>query len=339
MIRDLARENSYLWYLVTNITVIILVSIFSLSSAYANWYLKQQDIMGTRISVELWHKNVSLASRCSDEIFAEMHRLDAMMSPFKAHSEISFINNNASTETIEVSDEMAKIIDRSLYFSKISDGAFDITFASIGYRYDYREQVEPSHRMIELSLPSINYRHIDLNKNRLRFNDVGVRIDLGGIAKGYAVDRAIQIVKQCGIDEALISAGGDTKILGKKQGKPWIIGIQHPRKKNEMALVLPLSNTAISTSGDYQRFFIRDGQRIHHIINPATGKSATASWSATVTGPNALATDALSTTIFVLGAKKGIALIETLENIEAVIIDGRGQVHYSSGLQEPAGND
>jgi len=339
MTKDLPREKSFLSYLETNIAVIIMVTIFSLSGAHADWYKQQQDIMGTRISVELWHQNESLSMQCSDKIFAEMHRLDAMMSPYQSSSELSFINNNAPTATITISDEMAKIIDRSLYFSGISDGAFDITFASIGYRYDYREQVEPSHRMIELSLPSINYRHIDLNKNRLRFNDVGVRIDLGGIAKGYAVDRAIQIVKQCGIDEALISAGGDTKILGKKQGKPWIIGIQHPRKKNEMALVLPLSNTAISTSGDYQRFFIRDGQRIHHIINPATGKSATASWSATVTGPNALATDALSTTIFVLGAKKGIALIETLENIEAVIIDGRGQVHYSSGLQEPAGND
>ena len=178
-----------------------------------------------------------------------------------------------------------------------------------------------------------------MNNNELRFNDPGVRIDLGGIAKGYAVDRAIEIAKRCGIDEALISAGGDSKILGKKQGRPWIIGIQHPRKKNEMALVLPLSDTAISTSGDYERFFIRDGQRIHHIINPSTGKSATVTWSATVTGPDAITTDALSTTIFVLGAIKGIALIETLENIDAVIIDNEGNVHYSSGFQEPTSND
>ncbi len=339
MNKDLPREKSFLSYLKTNIGVVILVAIFSLSGAYADWYKQQQDIMGTRISVELWHQNESLSMQCSDKIFAEMHRLDAMMSPYKPDSEISFINNNASIATIKISDEMANIIDRSLYFSSISDGAFDITFASIGYRYDYRKQVEPSARMIELSLPSINYRHIELNNNKLRFNDSGVRIDLGGIAKGYAVDRAIEIVKQCGIKEALVSAGGDSKILGRKQGKPWIIGIQHPRNKNEMALVLPLSNTAISTSGDYQRFFIRDGQRIHHIINPATGISAAETWSATVTGPDALETDALSTTIFVLGAKKGIALIETLENIDAVIIDYQGQVHYSSGFQEPTGND
>ena len=295
--------------------------------------------MGTRISVELWHQNETLARQCSDEIFAEMVRLDVMMSPFRADSEISFINNNASTETIEVSEEIAKVIAHSLYFSKISNGAFDITFASIGYRYDYRKRVKPSDQLIESSLPSIDYRHIILNNNTLRFDHAGVRIDLGGIAKGYAVDHAIEIAKRCGIGEALISAGGDTRVLGRKRGKPWIIGIQHPRKENELALVLPLSDTAISTSGDYQRFFIRDGQRIHHIINPSTGKSATASWSATVTGPDAMTTDALSTTIFVLGAVKGIALIETLNKIDAIIIDKQGNVHYSSGLQEPPGND
>ncbi len=339
MIRRLSRIKSQYSYLVANFAVIILVSIFNLSPAHSGWFKQQQDIMGTRISVELWHQNVSLATQCSDKIFTEMRRLDAMMSPYQPGSEISFINNNASIATIRISDEIAKIIDRSLYFSILSDGAFDITFASIGYRYDYRKQVKPSDQLIESSLPSIDYRHINLNNNQLRFNDAGVRIDLGGIAKGYAVDRAIDIAKQCGINEALISAGGDSKILGNKRGKPWVIGIQHPRKKNELALVLPLSDTAISTSGDYQRFFIRDGQRIHHIINPSTGKSATATWSATVTGPDAMTTDALSTTIFVLGAEKGIALIETLENIDAVIIDNRGNVHYSSGLQEPTRND
>ena len=339
MAKDPPRIKLKFSNLVACFAVVVSTLVCNFSSAHANWFKQQQDIMGTRISAELWHKNESLASQCSDKIFAEMHRLDAMMSPFKADSEISFINNNASTETIEVSDEMAEIIDRSLYFSNISGGAFDITFASIGYRYDYRKKLKPSDQLIESSLESIDYRHINLNNNELRFNDPGVRIDLGGIAKGYAVDRAIEIAKQCGIDEALISAGGDSKILGKKQGRPWIIGIQHPRKKNEMALVLPLSDTAISTSGDYERFFIRDGQRVHHIINPSTGKSATVTWSATVTGPDAVTTDALSTTIFVLGAIKGIALIETLENIDAVIIDNEGKVHYSAGLQEPTSND
>jgi len=309
------------------------------SHASADWYKQQRDIMGTRISVELWHSDELLATECGKQVFAEMYRLDELMSPYRPGSEITFINNNASIRTLEISTEMSYVIDRSLHFSEISGGAFDITFASIGYRYDYRNKVKPSDQQIELGLPSIDYRHIKLNKNLIRFENSGVRIDLGGIAKGYAVDRAIQIVKLCGISEAMVSAGGDSKILGMKRGKPWTIGIQHPRKDHELALVLPLSDTAISTSGDYQRFFILDGNRIHHIINPSTGKSATQTWSATVIGPDAMTTDALSTTIFVLGATKGIALIETLENIDAVIIDNEGNIHYSPGLREPNTND
>lgn len=308
-------------------------------SAQADWLKRQQDIMGTRVSIELWHSDKLLATQCGKQVFAEMHRLDELMSPYRPDSEIMFINNNASITSVEISAEMSHVIGRSLHFSEISGGAFDITFASVGYQYDYRNKIQPSEQIIKLGLPSIDYHHIKLDQQKIKFDNSGVRIDLGGIAKGYAVDRALQIAQQCGIKEAMISAGGDSRILGTKRGKPWIIGIQHPRKKNELALRLPLSDTAISTSGDYQRFFIRDGHRIHHIINPSTGKSATETWSATVTGPDAMTTDALSTTIFVLGAKKGIALIETLENIDAVIIDNNGNVHYSSGLQEPTNNE
>ncbi len=313
----------------------LLLIVLGASNAHADWLKQQQDIMGTRVSVEFWHEDQLLRQECSDRVFTEMHRIDALMSPYRPESEISFINNNASITPIDISDEMSALIKRSLEFSDLSQGAFDITFASIGYRYDYRKQKQPSDQFIKLNLPAIDYRHIKLKGKRLRFSNIGVRIDLGGIAKGYAVDRALEIVSNCGITEAMISAGGDSRILGKKRGKPWVIGIQHPRKPDNLALVLPLSDTAISTSGDYQRFFINNGQRVHHIINPETGRSASQSWSTTVTGPDALTTDALSTTIFVLGAEKGLALIETLENIDAVIIDKDGKVHYSSGFQEP----
>lgn len=305
------------------------------NSTQADWLKQQQDIMGTRVSVELWHEDSHLRQDCSKLVFTEIRRIDELMSTYKANSEISFINNNAAITAIDISEEIAMLVKRSLEFSKLSHGAFDITFSSIGYRYDYRKQQQPSDKFIELNLPAIDYHHIRLKGTRIKFENMSVRIDLGGIAKGYAVDRAMQIVSNCGIGEAMISAGGDSRILGKKRGKPWVIGIQHPRKPNDLALVLPLSDTAISTSGDYQRFFIKDGQRVHHIINPETGRSADQSWSTTVTGPDALTTDALSTTIFVLGAEKGLALIETLENIDAVIIDKDGKVHYSSGFQEP----
>lgn len=291
--------------------------------------------MGTRVSVELWHHDSKLRESCSNQVFAEMHRIDALMSPYKSNSEISFINDNAAVSSITISAEMASLINRSLDFSILSKGAFDITFASVGYRYDYRKHEQPDDEFIHSTLPAVDYSHIVLSGKRMYFKDNSVRIDLGGIAKGYAVDRAIDIVTSCGIDEAMVSAGGDSRILGNKRGKPWIIGIQHPRKANDLALVLPLSDTAISTSGDYERYFIHKGERIHHIINPDTGRSANQTWSATVTGRDALTTDALSTTVFVLGAEKGLALIETLDNIDAIIIDSEGKVHYSSGLGDP----
>ena len=306
------------------------------SNAHAEWYQQQRDIMGTRVSVELWHTEASVAADCSQRVFAEMERINALMSSYLDTSELSYINDNAAIAAVEISDELALLVEKSLYFSEISQGAFDITYASVGYAYDYRKRQQPSDQSVAQKLPAIDYHHIELADSTIRFNNNAVRIDLGGIAKGYAVDRAVDIIGKCGIGKAMVSAGGDSRIMGDRVGRPWVIGIQHPRDPEGIVLRLPLSDSAISTSGDYERFFIDNGERVHHIINPATGRSATASWSATVIGHDAMTTDALSTTIFILGAIRGLALIESLEGIDAIIIDSNGKLHYSSGLQVPA---
>lgn len=301
----------------------------------AEWRQQQRDIMGTRVSVEFWHGDGEVAASCNARIFAEIERIDALMSTYRDDSEISRVNRNASVEAVEVSDELMQLLRRAIHFSEISAGAFDITYASIGYAYDYRRQERPSDQLVAQKLPAINYRHLQLQDNQIRFNNSAVRIDLGGIAKGYAVDRAIDILQQCGVTMAMVSAGGDSRIIGDRAGRPWVIGIQHPRNEQGIALRLPLSDSAISTSGDYQRFYIDNGERVHHIINPSTGRSAAGSWSATVTGPDSMTTDALSTTIFILGAAKGLALVESLDGIDAIIIDSNAKVHYSSGFLEP----
>ncbi len=316
--------------------LLALLSIAIQPAALASWQQQQQDIMGTRISVELWHADAATGADCSARVFDEMHRIDALMSSYRDSSEISRINASAASGAIEISDELLYLIRRSIHFSEISGGAFDITYASVGYAYDYREGRKPSDEAVAQRLPAIDYRHIHLDGQRIRFDDAAVRIDLGGIAKGYAVDRAIDILRGCGIDRAMVSAGGDSRIIGDHGGRPWMIGIRHPRKSGSVALRLPLSDSAISTSGDYERYFIDDGERVHHIINPATGRSAAASWSASVIGPDAMTTDALSTTIFILGAADGLALIESLEGYDAIIIDSNGTVHYSSGFEDPA---
>lgn len=294
--------------------------------------------MGTQIAVEFWDEDLQHAAQCAEQVFSEMRRIDALMSPYKPDSELSRINQRAADEVVPISGEMFRLLQKSLHMSELSNGAFDITFSSVGYLYDYRKGIKPSEEDIQQSLPRINYRHVMLDEtNRsVRFARRGVRIDLGGIAKGHAVDNGIAILERCGIKGGLVSAGGDSRILGDRGNRPWMMGIRHPRQQGAVAVMLPLSNTAISTSGDYERFFIEDGERYHHIISPRTGKSVSSTWSASVIGPDATTTDALSTTLFVLGHEEGLRLIESLDGIDAVIIDAEGQMHYSSGLMPPA---
>lgn len=304
------------------------------SSVNAEWFKAERAIMGTAIHVELWHKNKNIANKNIEGVFTEMHRIDELMSPYKPNSEISIINNQASRHPVKISQELFNLIQRSIKISELSQGAFDITFASIGYMYDYRKKLAPSTKEISEYLKSINYKHIKLNQKNLSlfFTKPGTRIDLGGIAKGYAVDNAIKILQLNGIKQAMVSAGGDTRIIGDKGGHPWLVGIRAPRKKHESAVVIPLSDTAISTSGDYERYFIKDNIRHHHIINPATGDSARELRSVSIIGPDSTTTDALSTTVFILGLKEGMKLVASLPDIEAIIIDNHGTLHFSNGL-------
>lgn len=292
-------------------------------------------MMGTRISVESWHSSDTQASSCNRQVFSNMHRIDALMSPYKKDSEISAVNRNAAIAPVKVSKELYQLLLRAIDISELSAGAFDITFASVGRYYEYRQQKQPDDALIASQLGNIDYHHLVLKDGTVAFSRQDVQIDLGGIAKGHAVDQGIRILQGCGIEHAIVTAGGDSRILGNKKGRPWIMGIQHPRDKKQLALALPLSDSAISTSGDYERFFLRNGERIHHIIDPQTGRSAKNAWSASVIGPDATSTDALSTTLFVLGAKKGMQLINSLDDIDAIIIDSQGVVHYSDGLEEP----
>ena len=290
--------------------------------------------MGTAIHVELWHTNKIIAEKNIQRVFTEMQRIDSLMSPFKKNSELSLINNNAAKHPVKISTELYNLIQQSIKISKLSNGAFDITFSSVGQFYDYRKNRTPSEKELSKNLKKINYKNIKLNKNNqtIYFTQEGTRIDLGGIAKGHAVDKAIAILQKNGITQAMVSAGGDTRIIGDKGGRPWYVGIRHPRDKNKSAVVLPLSQTAISTSGDYERYFIKDNVRHHHIIKPSTGDSARELRSVSILGSDSTTVDALSTTVFILGLNKGMKLISSLENTEAIVIDNNGLMHYSTGL-------
>lgn len=319
-----------------NVALFFCMAIFALD-VNADWYKAEHAIMGTEVGVELWHEDVEHARHCADQVFTEMRRIDALMSPYISESELTKINNQAAQAPVKISDEMFGLIKESLKYSELSSGAFDITFSSVGYLYDYRKSQRPSDEKINQLLPAINYHHILLNEKErtIRYTMNGVRIDLGGIAKGYAVDNAVAILRTCGIQSGYVKAGGDSFVLGDRNGQPWILGIKHPRQENKIVVRLPLTNVAVSTSGDYERFFIENGKRVHHILRPSTGRPVTETWSATVIGNSALETDALSTTLFVMDLKSAMELVEKLQGVDAIIIDAQGEMHYSRGLAAP----
>jgi thiamine biosynthesis lipoprotein len=312
----------------------ILLCLTCFPSLRAQWVSGEEAIMGTQISVQLWHPEKDQGEAAVEAVMEEFRRLDRKLSPYIESSELARVNRLASKKMVVISREFFTLLQRSREYAELTEGAFDITFASIGHRYDYRKGVRPSDETIERILPLIDYRNIRLNADTgsVFFEKPGVRIDLGGIAKGYAVDRSIELLQHKGIEHALISAGGDSRLLGDHRGRPWHIGIQAPRDNERMAAMLPLADTAISTSGDYERFFERDGTRYHHIISPKTGHSADTLQSVTIIGPNATRTDALSTSVFVLGAEKGMALINRLDDVDGVIIDKDGKMMSSQGF-------
>jgi FAD:protein FMN transferase len=173
----------------------------------------------------------------------------------------------------------------------------------------------------------------DARQRTLRFRRAGVRIDLGGFAKGHAVDNSINLLRQHDIAHAIVSAGGDSRVLGDRRGRPWTIAIRDPRRAGEVVAVLPLEDVSISTSGDYERFFEQDGVRYHHLIDPATGRSPDGVRSVTILADDGLTSEALSKTVFVLGARRGLELISKWADVDAVIVDAAGALHFSSGLQ------
>ena len=316
----------------------LVVALFA-TSVRAEWFDRVNDgIMGTRIVVELWGDDATQANAAIDAVMAEMVNIDNNMSTYKPESEVSRVNAGAAKAPMPISQELFDLLTTALEFSRITEGAFDITYASVGFMYDFHAHKKPTEAEIESALPAVNYHHVvlDAKARTVFFTQPGVRIDLGGIGKGYAVDRGIAILQQRGISHALVTAGGDSRIIGDRFGKPWIVGIRHPDDKSRVIAKIPLVDTAMSTSGDYERYFDEDGVRYHHIIDPRTGKSASKVRSATILASTATRTDGLSKTAFVLGAEEAMKIYEKLDDVDAILVTPDGRVLYSKGL-EPAG--
>lgn len=305
--------------------------------AFASWHGDSRAMMGTEVSVQLWHDDRAVGEAAVSAVFDEIERINLLMSTYIEDSRISLINREAARHPVPAGKELFDLILRSLDISTLTHGAFDITYDSVGQHYDFREGQRPDAATIEEELKSIDYRLVetDTTARAIRFSRAGVRINLGGIAKGYAVERGALILRERGVAHGIVTAGGDSRLIGDRRGQPWVVGVRDPRKDGAVAVRIPLENEAVSTSGDYERYFEENGRRYHHIIQPATGEPVNGVHSVTIVGPDAVMTDALSTSVFVMGVDQGLRLIATLPDYEGIVIDSDGRMYYSDGLRPP----
>ncbi len=303
----------------------------------AAWHGDEQAKMGTRIVVQLWHPDAEEGRRLVAAAMAEFDRIEALMSTYREDSEISRVNRHAAERPIPVSEELYDIVRQSIEVSRLTQGAFDITYESVGYLYAFRERQAPTDAQVDARIDAVDYQHLllDSEARSIAFAMEGVRINLGGIGKGYACDRAVDLIRRAGVEHALVSAGGDTRLLGDRRGQPWVVGIRDPDDADAVVTRLALVDEAISTSGDYERYFEDDGVRYHHILDPATGRPSEGVRSVTIIGPDGTRTDALSTSVFVMGADAGLELIERLPGYEAIVIYSARGVRVSGGLAPP----
>jgi thiamine biosynthesis lipoprotein len=302
-------------------------------------FRQSRMIMGTSVEVTVSQTDSQRAEEAMAAAFREVERIDLLMSHYRQESELSQITRHAGEKETLVSPETLEVVERALYFSRLSGGAFDITIGPVFRLWNFREGKIPDEKSLQENLKKVDYRKIktDRLKSSVYLESRGMILDLGAIAKGYAVDRAAAVLRKEGIENFLVAAGGDLTVSGAKEnGVPWTIGIQHPRLPSELIAKLRPAQAAVSTSGDYNKFFLKGGERYHHILTPSTGLPARECQSVTIMAPSAMDADALATSTFVLGPEKGFALLERLPDVHAIIVDRRGSVLLSP--RWPAGS-
>lgn len=275
--------------------------------------------MGTFVELSSYGTSREKIIKAMDDAFREIKRIEGLFSKYDEASEISRINRLAGERELIIAREVFDVIEHSLYYSKLSDGAFDITVAPLMdiWRFDQSDPFIPDDITIENALEYIGYEKVVMNKENLsvHFLDSRVKIDLGGIVKGYAVDRAKEVLRSGGLSNALINIGGNIYAMGSPPNRrAWQVGIQDPRDRDKLVHKLDLKDGAVSTSGDYEKFFIVNGKRYFHILDPRTGRPVQGAISVTVLADSAEEADALSTAAFVMGIKRGEELARSLGN-------------------------
>ncbi|MEO7133155.1 MAG: FAD:protein FMN transferase [Vicinamibacterales bacterium] len=294
--------------------------------------------MGSQLKLSAWTTDEARAVDTFEHVFREFDRLENLLSVWKDGSDVVRINNSAGVAPVVVGQDTILVLREAAEVSVLTGGKFDITFGALSdiWRFDHdQDNVVPDRQLIETRLTRIDYRAVQVDGTaRTAFiTRPNMRIHLGGIGKGYAIDRTVALLKARGLADFMIQSGGDLYVAGTNGGTPWKLGIADPRGAHDPFATLQIGDGTFSTSGDYERSFMKDGVRYHHLLDPDFGEPARGCRSVTIVTNRAVIADVLSSGVFIMGPVEGMKLIETLPDVEGVIVTAENEVLISSGLK------
>lgn len=303
--------------------------------------IKQQRVlrlMGTRFEITVVAANAEMADGFIDLAIEEISRIEKMISSWDENSQTSAINQNAGINPLQIDQELFDLIQRSTGISKLTDGAFDISYASMDkiWKYDGSMTGLPSVDDIKSAVSKVGYKNIILDEedHTVFLKLPGMKIGFGAIGKGYAADKAEELLRHHGVSAGIINASGDLNAWGEQpDGSPWLVGITNPLNSGKVFAWFPLADQAVATSGDYEKYVELEGKRYSHIIDPRTGYPSHGIISVSIFAPKAELADALATAVFIMGVDVGLDFINQLQGIDCIIIDDAGRIYRSENIE------
>lgn len=317
--------------------LLILTALISLTSFGQIVHKRKLSMLGSPFEITVVAKDTMQGNFFIDKAVAEVKRVENLISDWIPTTQISEVNKNAGINPVKVDDEVFQLVTRANKISKLTNGAFDISYASMDkiWKFDGSMKEMPTKEAIKSSVEKIGYEKIIMNDSTktIFLKEKGMKLGLGGIGQGYIADKVKALLQKEGCQSGIVNVSGDINTWGKQiDGKPWTIGIINPMNKNKVFATFPLEDNAVETSGSYEKFVMFNGVRYSHIIDPRTGYPATGIVSVSVFAKQTEIADALATGIFVLGIDVGLDLVNQLKGIECIIVDDKGKIHTSKGI-------